>query len=366
MEPRQVRGACSPTSGHGRGPSRPRLVFNALPLGSTGGVATYIRELLHALPLAVAADLVAVTDVDAGRLLPAQVGLRRRPPVRGVARALMGGLWLGPADLVHGLDVDLPVLGRMPKVATVHDLAVFDVPDAFPRRRTFGEQLLVRQALRRADAIIAVSSFTAERIRHWTGRQAVVVPEAPASTLRPPSSDDVDDPRRRYRLPERFVLHVGNRDHRKDLHQLAWACQQVGVPLVTTGGSLFGAQLPAQVMAIGRVSDRDLPILYGAATVVGYLSRYEGFGLPPLEAMACGAAVVTSPVPAVTEWVTDGSRIVSIEDPDALVVALRELLGDHDQRQELAERGRAKVGQLSWVATAEQTATVYRSLGLTC
>jgi len=367
MEPGKVfRGPGEHTRQTWAGRRRPRLVYNALPLGSTGGVATYMRELLGALPLAVVADLVAVTDLDAARWLPPEVGLRRRPRLRGATRALVGGAWLGSADLVHGLDVDLPVLGGMPKVATVHDLAVYDVPDAFPGRRAFGERVLVRQSLRRADAVIAVSSFTAERVRHWFGREAVVVPEAPGSNLSPPSSEAVVELRRRYGLPERFVLHVGNRDHRKNLDQLAWACREIGIPLVATGGALFGAQLPAGVTTIGRVSNRDLPALYGAATVAGYLSRYEGFGLPPLEAMACGAAVVTSPVPAVTEWVADGARIVPTGDLTALVESLRELVEDDDQRRELAERGRVRVGMLTWAATAAQSAAVYRSLGIAC
>lgn len=100
MEPGKV--FCGPrerTRQGSAGRRRPRFVYNALPLGSTGGVATYMREFLRALPFAVVADLVAVTDLDAARWLPPEVGLRRRPRLRGAARALVGGAWLGSADL---------------------------------------------------------------------------------------------------------------------------------------------------------------------------------------------------------------------------------------------------------------------------
>jgi len=349
--------------GHG---ARPQLVFNALPLASTGGVATYMRELLRALPGAVAADVVVVAGSEAARVLPASVSVRSRRPRSGLARAVSGNLWLGPADLVHGLDVDLPLLGRAPAVATVHDLAVFDVPWAFPRRRALGERLVVRQALARADAIVAVSNFTAERVRHWFGRQAVVIHEAPSTRLAPPSDEAVADVRRRYGLPERFVLHVGNPDRRKDLDGLARACRAADVPLVAAGSGLFGAGVPSGVHSVGVVPAGDLPALYGAACVVGYLSSYEGFGLPPLEAMACGAAVISSPVPAVTELLSAGARVVPSGDPSAVAAALCELLADDEQRAELAKRGRESAQQLSWAAVAEQTAQVYRSLGVDC
>ncbi len=279
-------------------------------------------------------------------------------------RALVGARGFGPCELVHGLDVDLPLRRRGLRVATVHDMAIFDVPSTFPRARVLGEQLLVRHAVRRADAVVADSAFTAERVRQLLGRDATVVPLAPGRAMVPAHQEAVDEVRGRYSLPDRFVLHVGNIEPRKDIPTLAEACRSVGVPLVLTGHSLWGHRPPAGSVEIGHVPLDDLPGLYGAATVVGYASRYEGFGLPPIEAMACGAAVVSTPVPAVTELVGDGAEVFEPGDVDGLAGTLRHLIGDPARRRALAERGARMVRRLSWERTAEETASVYRSLGL--
>ncbi len=344
---------------------RARIVYNALPLDpGGGGVSTYIRELLIRMPGAVDADLLAAVHPHGACELAQGVAVLERPDAGGVRRALTGAVGFGSCDLFHGLDVDLPIRRPGLLVSTVHDLAVFDTPWAFPRHRIFGERLLVHHALRRADAVVAVSAFTAERLAHLLGRQSVVVHSAPGSAMTPPTSEQVAAVVARYRLPERFVLHVGNIEPRKDVPTLSAACRMAGIPLVLTGTALWGHVAPAGTIGIGHVPRSDLPALYGAATVVGYASRYEGFGLPPLEAMACGAPVVSTPVPAVTELAADGVELFRSGDTEGLAGMLGELLVDDARREELARRGKRLVGRLTWEDTARGTAEVYRSLGL--
>ncbi len=344
---------------------RPRILFNALPLAAEGGgVSTYVRQLLGALVDEVDAELVAAVRPGGRPELPPGVTPLVARESRGLLRALSGARGFGPSDLFHGLDVDLPLRRSSPTVTTVHDLAIFDTPWAFPRARVTGERLLVRHALHRADAIVAVSSFTAERVSALVGRPSVVVHSAPAPEMVPADADATARVRARYDLPGRFVLHVGNIEPRKDIATLAEACGRARVPLVLTGHSLWGHRAPTGVQQIGHVPGADLPALYGAATLVGYASRYEGFGLPPLEAMACGAAVVTTPVPAVVELVGDGAALFRPGDVDGLTATLCDLLGDEAARAALARRGADRVRGLHWQATAQATAAVYRSLGL--
>jgi glycosyltransferase involved in cell wall biosynthesis len=180
----------------------------------------------------------------------------------------------------------------------------------------------------------------------------------------PPAVEDVARVRSHYELPEQFVLHVGNIEPRKDIATLAEACRLAVIPLVLTGHSLWGHQSPTGAVEIGHVPLADLPPLYGAATLVGYASRYEGFGLPPIEAMACGAPVISTPVPAVAEVVGDGAETFEPGDVEGLTQTLRRLVHDEPGRAQLAKRGMERVRVLSWARTAEGTADVYRSLGL--
>ena len=289
--------------------------------------------------------------------------LVRRPSVR-VRRALQGLSPVGETDLLHGLDVDVPLRRRAPTVATVHDLAVFDVPGASDRARTAGERLLLAHAVRSADAIIAVSEFTAERISPVGAVDAVVVHEAPGPDMvsghRP---EEIESCRRRYRLPERFVLYVGDFGPRKGLEVLAAACRTAGCALVVAGGHL-GRRPPAGAMGLGYVPAADLRALYSAATVFAFPSRYEGFGLPPLEAMACGVPVVASPIPPLVEVLGEAARLVPASTGGVGPGAHGALRRSPTAHAAMAAAGRVRAAQFSWADTARSTAAVYSELGL--
>lgn len=325
---------------------------------------TYIRELLHELVGIVDADLAAAVQSDAVAELPGGITPRRSPVAAGVRRAVVALRMAGPFDLVHGLDVALPLRPRVPSVATFHDLAAFDVPWTYGRRRVAGKRLQTWHAARTADAIIAVSPFTAERVRARFHRDAVVIPEAPPTDCAPPAPDVVDDVRRRYALPARFVLSVGNVEPRKGVDGLADACKQAGVQLLHAGAVSSHAGQGLAARMLGYVPRADLIALYGAATIVAFPSRYEGFGLPPLEAMACGAPVVTTPVASLRDLLDDAAVFVPVGDTARLAAAIRDLWDDDALRAALSVTGPAQVGQLRWEEAARETAGVYRSLGL--
>lgn len=341
------------------------IAMNGLALRPAGsGVQTYIRELIGAVAATGRVDLAVVVQADAKGLLPPGVEARVRPVAAGWRRGLEGLRSPGPADLIHGLDVDLPWRPAAPTVATVHDLSVFDVPWAFSRRRAAAERAIVANALKRADAVIAVSAFTAERVQTVLGRDSIVVPEAPGPEFGPVDRSEIERVVNRYGLPLRYVLHVGTVEPRKDIATLGAAARAADLPLVLAGSVPDPRQVPGGARVLGYVPPADLPALYAAATIVGYPSRYEGFGLPPLEAMACGAPVVASAVASLPEVLGDGAVLVPSGDVDALTAALRRVAHDDDERAELITRGKRTAASYSWSATAEATLEVYAGLGV--
>jgi glycosyltransferase involved in cell wall biosynthesis len=342
-----------------------RVGLNAVALRPGGaGVSTYIRELLGAFARTVDVRLVARIQRDAMTEVPSSIAMAQFPPTNGARRVLTAHVPFARVDLVHGLDVDLPLYSGVPLVTTIHDLAAFDAPWCMSHYRAYGERLITRSAVRRADVVIAVSDFTARRIRDLFSRDAVTIPLAASPAFRPADADAVADVVRRYALPSRFVLQVGTIEPRKDTHMLSAACRELGVPLVLAGTAPRNhASLPGSLQ-LGYVPSHDLPPLYGAATVVAYISRYEGFGLPPLEAMACGAPVVCTDVASLRDTVGDAALVVPPGDLPATVDALRRLLGDDTERTTLAVAGHRRALQRSWDNVAHETGLVYESLGI--
>lgn len=316
--------------------------------------------------------MMARVQAQAESELPGRVVAEVKPDCAGLTRAIRAMAPTGHPDaLVHSLDVDLPLRHRGPTVATVHDLSVFDTPWAFSPVRARGEQALLSLHLRRADELVAVSRFTADRIGERFDRKATVAHLAPRSPG-PPTTADRADPagavgrvRELYDLPMRFVLHVGTVEPRKDVPGLAAACRRVGVELVLAGAIQDPLPDMTGVRALGYVSQDDLAPLFEAATVVAYPSKYEGFGLPPVEALAGGAAVVATAVGALPEVLgTFGYPLARPGDGDGLVQLLGDAVNDETFRSELRSTGRAAVDRLSWAENARTTLGVYESLGV--
>ena len=314
-----------------------------------------------------AVDTSALAQTRAGTarylegLLPE---LERRADVRrlsfggsGRATAVVRDLWWYPqglswrarsADVLHCPTFRGPLRARIPVVVTVHDLAVLRYPEAFrPWSRWYGTAL-VRRVIRAARRVIAVSEFTRREVVELTG-----VPEERVRVV-PNSTADVFSPEG-PRAPGDYVLAVGTLEPRKNLDRLLVAAGRLGVELRVVGAKGWG-RVDAGGSWLGRVSDEELAALYRGALCVAYPSLYEGFGIPVLEAMRCGAAVVTSAGTAMEEVADGAAELVDPRDIASIAAGIERAIA---RRDELGARGRERARAYSWAAAAESTVRVY-------
>jgi glycosyltransferase involved in cell wall biosynthesis len=283
--------------------------------------------------------------------------------------------------LFHATEHLLPRLTRARSVFTLHDTAYLVYPEHhLPRNRVYLRTMMPR-FLRRAHRIIAVSEHTrrdALRFYAIDPEKIEVIPEGVETRFRPDVDRDVvSEVRHRYALPERFVLSVGTIEPRKNLATLVEAYAalrprhpEVGLVLVGSRGWLYdrffrqlrSLGLEDHVTFTGHVADPDLPAVLDAAEVFAFPSEFEGFGLPPLEAMASGLPVVSSNAASLPEVVGDAGLLLPPRDVRGWVAGIERLLDDDRLRAELAARGLARARLFSWDAAARRTLEVYRSV----
>jgi glycosyltransferase involved in cell wall biosynthesis len=335
------------------------------------GVGVYTTQILHAMAvdrpdcrLTVFGPPRGFTHVpDATyRLLPRTRLVGRHLQWPAEIRRLKPNAYFGPAGA-------LP-LGRVgaPSAVTVHDLAIYRNPGWFPPRQPLSTRIVVPRSILGADVLIAVSESTADDIaEHFNmdrGR-IQVVHHGVSPKLRPMGADELADARTRLGLPERFILFVGTIEPRKNLETLldAWVLMRDRPDLVVVGS--WGWRYEAIRDKIARLGPRlqhresvdpdELPAIYNLARVLAHPAWYEGFGLPPLEAMACGTPVVVSDRSSLPEVVQDAGVIVPAGEPDAWRQALERVVGDTQLAADLRHRGILRAAQFSWERAARLT-----------
>jgi glycosyltransferase involved in cell wall biosynthesis len=280
------------------------------------------------------------------------------------------------ADLVHGPVNIIPLLSPCPTITTIHDLCFVRFRYLLRPSRRLYQLVMTRLSARRARRIIAVSTHTADEITRLfqTPRERIdVIQHGVDPSFHPRPAEEVETFRQRHGLPDRFVLAVGTLEPRKNHTKLVEAFSRIydsGVKLILVGGrgwlykDLFARVetlgLSEHVTFAGYVPNEELPLWYNAATIFVYPSLYEGFGMPILEAQACGTPVLTSNIPPMTEAAGDAALLVPPTDVDALAMALQRLLTETLLQQELKERGLAHAKHFSWRHTAQKTTCVYR------
>ena len=250
-------------------------------------------------------------------------------------------------------------------VVTIHDASVLDHPEWFSARFAAWYRFLLPRLAKNAARILTVSEFSRKRLAETLDmdpERISVVPNGVDSRFEAVRSAAAEAVLKRLGLPRDYVLALGSLEPRKNIGRLfsAWALLQSrneideDVHLVVAGGksSLFrDAGLPAlpdKVVLTGYVADEDLPALYSSALVFAYPSLYEGFGLPPLEAMACGAPVVTSGSTSIPEVTGNAALLVDPYETESIAEGLRSVLGDADLRASLRAAGLERVKVFSW------------------
>jgi glycosyltransferase involved in cell wall biosynthesis len=357
----------------------------------SAGPNWYIYHMLRQLP--VAAPHLRYTAFLHESRFPAPQDLRvKRSRFSTVAplRRIAWEQFVAPkvlrqeqVDLLHGMAFAVPLRSPCPTVITVFDLSFVRFPDAFKPGNRLYLQMMTRISAHKARRVIAISESTRRDVIAWlklppqrvqtvycgTDRSFQPLPEAEVTAFRHSKG-----------LPERFILFLGTIQPRKNLVRLVDAFAELiarndtgtaGLHLVIAGGRgwlsdpvfarVEALDLADRVHFPGYVPEEEKRLWYNAAACFCYPSLYEGFGLPPLEAMACGVPVVVSNVSSLPEVVGDAALTVAPDDTPALTEALRQVVVDPEVRAELVCRGQARARRFSWHDAACQTAAIYRS-----
>ncbi len=282
------------------------------------------------------------------------------------------------ADVLHMPANIVPLSSPCPTVVTIHDTTIIDDPSRFTFWHRNYSRVFMPLSARRASRIIAVSEQTKRDIVRCfdvNPQKIDVVYEAASSDFQPVSVDAVNGFRAKYQL-EQFILTVGALEPRKNIVRLLQAYAElrmrgVTMPLVHIGptGWRFDAvhaeierlSLQPHVRFLGKLPINDLAAAYGAANVFVYPSLYEGFGLPPLEAMSCGCPVVTSNNSSLPEVAGDAGLLINAEDASDIARAIQRILDDDALAHDLRQRGIQRAKQFSWERCADETIAVYRA-----
>jgi alpha-1,3-rhamnosyl/mannosyltransferase len=283
------------------------------------------------------------------------------------------------ATLYHSPYYLMPYRPGLPAVLTSYDVIPLLFPAYFSARQRLVYRLGHGLALRTASRVLAISQATGDDLVRHCGVDAsdvVVTPLAADVHFRPQPREEIDRVRRACRLPEQYLLYLGTNKPHKNLVRLvrAWAM----VRPADTGLAIAGhwdarypearrvaeqSGLSHRISFLGPVAEGDLPALYGGALAFVFPSLYEGFGLPVLEAMACGTPAACSNVSSLPEVASDAALLFDPLDVESIALTLRRLVTDSGLRADLRECGLRRAAHFSWENTARQTLEVYRSCG---
>ena len=341
--------------------------------GPLHGIARYALELARRLP-PLAPDWQFRALVPPGGL-PDELGPLRPdlPQLRARARFLSpleqpdlaATLLRARVDLFHATSFSLPALWPGPLVATLHDANHLALPGNYGPAQVAYYRAVVGPRAKTARALITISGFSrAELAKHLglSPYRLQVIPQGVDERFAPQPRSDVAAFRERLRLPPRFLLAMGSAKPHKNLKLLAQIADELPLPLVLLAGRGTGQALgfPSSTIDLGELPESDLPLLYAAAEALLFPSIYEGFGLPPLEAMASGCPVIAARGSSLTEVCGEAALLLDPHSEEQWRDEISRLCRESQLRRELAEKGRERAARFTWDDCARRTLAVYQ------
>lgn len=366
-----------------------RIAIDAHSVGTKlGGNESYVTNLIEALAQidTINQYTIYVTRPEAverfGHRWPnftVRTTLPHTPLIR-IPLTLSRELREHPVDILH-VQFTAPPFSPCPVVVSIHDLSFEHLPETFKRRSQMQLRLTVRRSARKASQVIALSEHGRNDIITTYGLDAekvTAIPLAAAAHFVPIKDEkELQRVRQTYGIEGNYILSVGSIQPRKNLNRLiaAYSSLRQTLPegklpqLVIVGKfawlyeetvrAISEEGLSKSVILTGYVPEGDLPALYSGAVCFVYLSYFEGFGLPPLEAMKCGTPVIVGNRTSLPEVVGDAGILVDPFDVDHIAAAIARVLGNSDLRSQLSINGMQRARLFDWRDTARQTLAVY-------
>src|SRR2546430_8356947 len=371
-----------------------RIGLDGYPLAEPRtGVGHYTLELARALALIAPSDqfeLVSPAPFSSSAL--EEINHANLPNLRAVhlKTSRIHGHWWAVGlpvyvtnarfDLFHGTNFELPFWNRR-SVVTIHDLSALlhreKHRDSLARRARLRLPIVAKLARKIITPTESVKREVWEYLR-VKANKVIAIPSAARQSFRPVPLEQTVETRKRLAIEDDFLLFVGTLEPRKNLLTLLKAFDQIvrqtslRPQLVITGGEgwlmdetfsfIKHSGIGDRLRLTGYLGDDELRALYSACRIFIYPSLYEGFGLPPLEAMACGAPVIATRIPSIVEVCEESALLVEPKSVDDLASAIEGLLNNNDARERLASNGLKHAAKFSWAETARRTLNVYRDV----
>ncbi|MFA5010147.1 MAG: glycosyltransferase family 1 protein [Patescibacteria group bacterium] len=340
------------------------------------GKGEYVYQLVQAWFNQYPDDEVILL-VEAGQTPSLSFGKWRLKvvPAKGLWWHLWVWLWLEftrPVNVYFSTtSLIVPALVRSVKtVTTLFDFTVWRFPTTHFPKAVMVEKIFMGWAIRFSNHLLAISEFTKQeaiQLFRTAVDKITVTPLGVDPHFQPmsPSPTAIRSLQEKYQLPENFILYLGTLEPRKNIARLIEAFQTIRLQHPDTYLVLAGAKgwsddilpspPPPQIVVTGYIDDHDRPTLYNLATMFVFPSLYEGFGMPPLEAMACGVPVITAAVASLPEVVGESAVLINPTDTRQLAQSINKLLGNKDLRIQLRQQGLAQAKQFTWEATLAHT-----------